>query len=57
MFGPNQIQPNTICLIKHGGASIMLYGCFSAGGSGILVAITGNLGGAKYIAFRCFTFI
>lgn len=42
MFG------NTIPTTKHGGASIRLWGCASAGGNGNLVAIKGNRDGAKY---------
>jgi hypothetical protein len=34
--------------VKHGGYSIMLWGCFSAAGAGRLVRIEGKMNGAKY---------
>ena len=34
--------------MKHGGGSIMLRGCFSSTGTGILVRIEGMMDGAKY---------
>ena len=37
----------TIPTVKHGGGSIMLWGCFSATGTGRLVRISGNLNRAK----------
>ena len=39
---------NTIPTMKHGGGSIMLWGCFSSAGSGKLVRIEGIMDGAKY---------
>ena len=40
--------PNTLPRVKHGGGSIMLWGCFSAAGTGRLVRVEGKLNGAKY---------
>ena len=39
---------NTIPTVKHGGGSIMLWGCFSAAGTGKLVRVEGRMDGAKY---------
>jgi hypothetical protein len=39
---------NTIPTVKHGGGSIMLWGCFSSPGTGKLVRIKGMMAGAKY---------
>jgi hypothetical protein len=34
--------------MKHGGGSIMKWGCFSAAGTGTLVRTEGKMNGAKY---------
>jgi hypothetical protein len=34
--------------VKHGGGSMMLWGCFSAPGTGRLIRIEANMNGAKY---------
>ncbi len=39
---------NTIPTIKHGGGNIMLWGCFSAKGTGQLHSIKGTMDGAMY---------
>ena len=39
---------NTIPTVKHGGGSIMLWGCFSAAGTGRLVRIKGKMNAAMY---------
>ncbi|KAG2459227.1 TCB1 transposase, partial [Polypterus senegalus] len=41
-------QANTIPTVKHGGGSIMLWGCFSAAGTGRLVRIKGKMTAAIY---------
>ena len=41
-------KPGTIPMVKHGGGSIMLWGCCSAAGTGSLVRIEGKMIGAKY---------
>ena len=39
---------NTIATMKHGGDSIMLWGCFSAAWTGRLVRTEETMNGAKY---------
>ena len=39
---------NTIPTVKHGGGSIILWGCFSSAGPGKLVRIEGMMDGSKF---------
>ena len=41
-------KPGTIPTVKHGGGSIMVWGCFSAAGIRRIGRIEGKLNGAKY---------
>ena len=41
-------NPGTIRMVRHGGGSIMLWGCFSAAGTGRVVRIEGKINGVKY---------
>ena len=44
---------NTIPTVKHGGGNLMLWGCFSAKGTGWLHRIKGRMNGAMYREILC----
>ena len=46
--GTAHLLPSTIPTGKHGGGSIMLWGCFSVAGTWGLIRVEGKLNGAKY---------
>ncbi|MCJ8749663.1 hypothetical protein PDJAM_G00178900 [Pangasius djambal] len=41
---------HTVPTVKHGGGSIVLWGCLSSAGTGKLVRVDGKMDGAKYRA-------
>uniref|UniRef100_A0AAZ3PNI2 Transposase n=1 Tax=Oncorhynchus tshawytscha TaxID=74940 RepID=A0AAZ3PNI2_ONCTS len=41
-------KPGTISTLKHGGGSVILWGCFSATWTGRLIWIKAKINGAKY---------
>lgn len=61
LFGHNDVQKiwrkkgeaflpkNTVATLKHGGGSMMFWGCFSSRGTGQLIAIRGIMKSADYI--------
>ena len=49
MSGGNQLLPrNTISTVKHGGGSIMAWGCFTVHGTGELHIIDGKMDSSMY---------
>ncbi|MCJ8737108.1 hypothetical protein PDJAM_G00020120 [Pangasius djambal] len=53
MFGTKKTtaacyQENTIPTVKHGGGSIMLWGCFSSAGTGALIRMEGIVNSSSY---------
>ena len=49
MFGESQIPQNVHCTVKHGGGSIMVWGCMAANGVGKLRFIDGTMYKALFI--------
>jgi len=43
------LPKNTIPTVKHGGGSLMFWGCFAATGPGRLVKVTGNMKKEEYV--------
>ena len=44
---------NTTPTVKHGGGSLMLWGCFSSAETGALVRMEGKMNGAKWRKTCC----
>ena len=42
------VENNTLPTVKHGGGSIMLWGCVAAGGTGNIVRVEGRMDSTKY---------
>ena len=42
------VKKNTFPTVKHGGASIMFWGCVAAGGTGNIVRVEGRMDSTKY---------
>ena len=46
--GEGFINKNTLPIVKHGGGSIMLWGCVAAGGTGNIVQLERRMDSTKY---------
>lgn len=44
----HNIEKTTLCIVKHGGDMVMLWGCFASSGTGNLQRVEGKMDSIKY---------